>query len=275
MAIMLFLIPLFAVLSGLLIYRHNGRRQFLQLDLIQFLYTFILAPLFFLWVKTFVFFLLRSEASVSLTVGQMFIIDTVVSLLSFYMYAFVVMHSLTKTFRINTEKDPLYDLFHHSEYIHLWLSHIVTAIGTMVLLLVLAAVNIFFPLTIAMSKLVFYLVCLAGIGVGGISFVGLWLTDPRQDGRRYMRLMKLAIGISFVLLVSAYFLLNPNFVAAYSLFWFVFFVFSTMLVLSFFSYRSLRVNDLLTRLANAHKDTQQWGINLQLFTKSDTPKTKG
>lgn len=256
-------------------YRLTGRREFLQLDLIQFLYTFILAPLFFLWAKTFIFFLLRSEATISLSTGQMFTIDTAFSLFLFYMYAFIVMHSLTKTFRLNSEKDPLYDLFHHSEYIHLWLTHIVTSIGAMLLLVILAIINIYFPLALFMSKTIFYLVCAGGVLIGSIGYVGLWLTDPRQDGRRYMRLMKLAIGICFALLTVAYFVVNPRFDAGFSLFWFVFFTFSTMLIWSFFTYRSLRIYDLLARFANANKDTERWGINPQLFKLSGKPKVKG
>lgn len=275
MALVLFLIPLFTVLSGFLIYRHNGRRQFLQLDLVQFLYAFFLAPLFFVWVKTFTFFLLRSDESIQLSTGQLFAIDTAVSLLLFYMYAFFVMHSLTKTFRLNTEKDPFYDLFHHSEYIHLWLTHIVTSIGTMLLLVLLATINVFFPLTVHMSEALFYLVCAGGIVMGSVGFVGLWLTDPRQDGRRYMRLMKLAIGVAFALLASLYFIVNPAFSQEFALFWFVLFCFSTMLVWSFFSYKSPRVYAFIARFADKHKDTEHWGNNPQLFTKSDTPKMKG
>lgn len=275
MAVILFLIPLFAILSGFVIYRHNGKREFLQLDLIQFCYTFILAPLFFIWAKTFIFFLLRSELNVSLSAGELFTIDTAFSLFLFYMYAFVVMHSLTKTFRLNAEKDPLYDLFTHSEYIHLWLTHIATSLGTMLLLIILALVNLFFPLSLAMSKPVFYLVCFAGVLAGSVGFVSLWLTDPKQDGRRYMRLMKLGIGFSFFVLASAYFVADPSFSSAYSLFWFVFFTFSTMLIWSFFTYRSLRVNSLMERLASAHKDTEQWGVNPQLFSTSVQPKKKG
>ncbi len=272
---LLYLIPLFAILSGFLIYRHNGQREFLQLDLIQFCYTFILAPLFFLWAKTFVFFLMRSEIGIQLSVGQLFAVDTAFSLFLFYMYAFIVMHSLTKTFRLKSEKDPLYDLFSHSEYIHLWLTHIVTSIGTILLLLILAIVNSFFPLAVTVSKWVFYLTCSGGVFIGSIGFVALLLTDPRQNGRRYMRLMKLAIGVAFALLAITYFVVDPAFNAGYSLYWFIFFTISTMLIWSFFTYRSLRVNQLFTRFRNAHKDTELWGVNPQLFTTSDNPKKKG
>lgn len=272
MAIVLFLIPLFAILSGFLIYRHNGRRELLQLDLIQFCYAFILAPLFFMWAKTFVFFLLRSEANSVMSPGQLFIVDTAFTLFLFYMYAFVVMHALTKSFRLKTEKDPLYDLFHDSEYIHLWLTHIVTSIGMMLLLVILALVNVYFPMTFTMSKLGFYLVCASGVFLGSIGFVGLWLTDPRQDGRRYMRLMRLAIGVCFIILATAYFVADPSFNYHYALFWFVLFVFSTMLVWSFFTYRSLRVKGLFARFADKHKDTELWGVNPQLFTTSEKPK---
>lgn len=275
MTVILYLIPLFTILSGFLIYRLNGRREFLQLDLIQFCYTFILAPLFLIWAKTFIFFLLRSEVNARLSVTELFTIDTAFSLFLFYMYAFIVMHSLTKTFRLNTEKDPLYDLFHHSEYIHLWLTHIATSLGVLVLLVVLGLVNVFFPLALTMSKTMFYLVCVGGSVMGNIGFVALWLTDPRQAGRRYLRLMKVAIGVLFVVLTTVYFVVNPSFTASFSLFWFVFFAFSTMLVWSFFTYRSHRVFKFLEHFASAHKDTELWGVNSQLFSMSDKPKVKG
>jgi hypothetical protein len=268
MALLLFLIPLFGIASGFYIYRHNGQREFLQLDLIQFLYTFILAPLFFIWAKTFIFFLLRSESTIMLSAGEMFTIDTAFTLFLFYIYAFIVMHSVTKSFRLNTEKDPLYDLFSHSEYIHLWLSHIVMALGLMILLLILALVNLFFPLVTTMGKLTFYLICAAGIVSGSIAFIGLLLTDPRQTGRRYMRLMKLAIGVTFSVLAITYFLVDPQFAGRYSLYWFIFFMFSTMLVWSFFSYRSSKAQAFFNTVINSSKDTPWWGKNSQLFTTS-------
>lgn len=275
MAILLYMIPLFAVLSGFLIYRLNGRHEFLQLDLIQFLYTFILAPLFFIWAKTFVYFLLRSEVGFRLSTGELFTIDTAITLLFIYIYAFLVMHSVTKSFRLQAEKDPLYDLFQHSEYIHLWLSHIATMLGAMMLMVVLALVNISFPLVTSMAKLSFYGICTAGIIVGNIGFVGLWLTDPRQIGRRYMRVMKLAIGLAFAILASVYFIADPDFNARYGLYWFIFFVFSTMLIWSFFTYRSPRIHGLIDRLVMKHKDTNWWGINSQLFSMTHKKETKG
>ena len=203
-----------------------------------------------------------------LSAGELFTIDTAFTLFLFYIYAFIVMHSVTKSFRLNTEKDPLYDLFYHSEYIHLWLSHIVIALGAMVLLLILALINLFFPLATTMGKLTFYVICAAGVVLGSVAFIGLLLTDPRQTGRRYMRLMKLAIGASFSVLAITYFLSGPQFTGPYSLYWVIFFVFSTMLIWSFFSYRSSKVQAFFNTVVNASKDTPWWGKNSQLFKMS-------
>ncbi len=275
MSFLLYIIPVLAFLSALFLYRYNGDYQLLKLDLVQFFYTFVVAPLFFVWAKTFVFYLLRSELTFSLSQGQMFAIDTTFSLLVFYLYAFFVMHALTKSVRLMVERDPLFDVFNHSEYIHLWLTHLVMIMGGMLLFVTMALINVFFPVPWQMAHTMFYLVCVGGFITGCVVYVAIWLTDPRQTGRHYMRLMKLAVGICFSIVAGSYFIFNPNFSPQYGLFWFVLMLFTAMLMLSFFTYRSKRIRSLVDRLSEKGKDTDQWGINPQFFNVSEKPKVKG
>lgn len=271
---MLYVIPILTILSGFFIYRHNGKKEVFSLDLVQFFYTFLLAPLFFVWAKSFVYFLMRSELGLDLSPGQIFTIDTALTVSMLYVYAFIVMHSLTKSFRLKVEQDPFYDLFGHSEYIHLWLSHIVMAIGGMMLFFVIGFVNVFFPLEWRLNPHIFYLLCFGGVITGSVAFLGLLLTDPKQEGRRYMRLMKLAIGMFFLFQITIYFLADPDFNSAYGMFWFNFFAFTTMLVWSFFTYRSSRIKSWFDRITHANKDTDLWGMNTQLFSTPQNSETR-
>lgn len=270
---MLYVIPILTILSGFVLYRHNGKKELFSLDVIQFFYTFLLAPLFFVWAKSFLYFLLRSELGLSLSPGQIFTIDTAFTLVLLYIYAFIVMHSVTKTFRLKTEQDPLYDVFNHSEYIHLWLSHISIAIGGMMIFCIMGIFNVFFPLEWLLATPLFYLLCAGGVLTGSVAFLGLMLTDPKQEGRRYMRLMKLAIGLFFLFQVSVYFAIDPDFNSKYGMFWFNFFAFTTMLIWAFFTYKSSRIRSWFEKITRANTDTEQWGINPQLFGPSDSNKT--
>ncbi|MCA9370211.1 hypothetical protein KC686_03570, partial [Candidatus Woesebacteria bacterium] len=125
LTIFLFAIPILSSLSGLLLYRFIGKKQLFKLDSIQFLYAFVLAPLLFVWAKTFFYTLVSTQnLGIALSSNDVFILDTVFSTFLLFIYAFVVMHSLTKTFNVRMKDDPLYNIFHHSEYFHLWLTHL-------------------------------------------------------------------------------------------------------------------------------------------------------
>ncbi len=267
MSIFLYVIPLLALISGVYIYRHNGKFELFNLDLVQFFYTFLLAPLFFVWAKSFIYLLLRTELGDTLSSNQLFLADTAFTVIMLYVYAFLVMHSLTKTFRLKSEQDPFYDLFKHSEYIHLWLSHIVVLIGGMAMFFLLGVANVFFPTQWVLRDALFTLLVLGGIVSGMLSYLGIALTDPKQEGRRYMRLMKLAIGCYFLLVVSSYFILSPSFNSYYGMFWFVFFFFTTMFVCALLTFRSSKINNWFIRFTNKNKDTDFWGMNTQLFSK--------
>lgn len=268
MNLVLLLIPIFAVFAGFFIYRHNGKHELFRLDLVQFFYIFVLAPLIFVWAKTALYFLAKSELGTSLSVGELISLDTLLSVFLLYIYAFAVMHSLTKSFRLKAEQDPWYDLFGHSEYIHLWLTHIVVNIGSLTFLVIMAMLNAFLPLSWNLTRPSMILLCALGAVSGTVVFMSIWLTDPHQEGRRFMRLMKLAIGMGFLFLVSGYLLMDIPFQGSYGLFWFVFPLFAAMVLWAFVTYKSARASRLVAKFGHQSKDTVWWGVNPQLFAST-------
>lgn len=266
MLVFLFLIPILVIISGILVYPHNGKREFLKLDLVQFFYAFVVAPLMFVWLKTFMYVLLKTELGNALSQGQVFVIDTAFSVLSLYIFAFVVIHSLTATFNRRLVRDPLYDIFAHSEFFHLWLSHIVMFSGLLAILTILAFVNIFTPLQFNMSKAGFYVLCGSGILAGTFAFLMVWLSDPKQEGARFMRIMKLLFGLFFMMYTVVYFIFTPSFAASSGMYWWSFFSVATLATWSLFTYKSVRAYTFFERISDRFKHLK-WGSNIQLFNK--------
>ncbi len=266
MMIFLLLVPLLALGSALLVYRFTGRLQLLKLDLVQFMYMFVISPVLFVWLKTFLYFLVKRELGMTLSPSDLLIIDTVFSTLFLYVYAFVVMHSVTKTFNLKMSQDPLYDLFHHSEYIHLWLTHLVMFIGTMGFLTSFALFNIAVPLSFVLNKEAFYALCASAIGGGLFTFLSVLTSDPRQENANFMRIMKLAFGIYFMIHVAIFFIFDPSFSAEYAIYWWSLFLFATTVTCSLFVYRSPRARSFMQRLSDRLKHSE-WDFRAQLFTK--------
>lgn len=227
MKIFLLLIPLITVAIGVLIYKlQNKKKEFLKLDLVQFIYLFLIAPTMFVWSKSFIFYILRNELQLKLTVTELFIIDTVFSVLSFVVIAAIAIHSLTKTFWIKRHHDPEFDIYHLSEYFHLWWSHIVMWGGGMILGTFMSIVNVIVPLElVTATKLQFY--SLFGLGlIFGISFFYIiWNSDPQQGN--YMRLMKLFLAFSLLIHIVIYFIFEPAFNISYGVYWFMLSTFSS------------------------------------------------
>lgn len=227
----LFVIPFLAMISGLLLYQKNGRREFLKFDMVQFFYAFVLAPMMFVWLKSFLFFILRDELGLGLSVTGLFVYDTVFSLVFMFVYAFVVIHSLTKSFENKRYKDPLFDVFSHSEVLHLWVSHTITYTGSAALLVFLSAVNLNFPLDVELGRVSFYLILLSGGILGIVLYAAIWLSVFQEQ---FLRLMQLLFGVVFLLHVLAYFVWSPAFGASLVVYWFNLSLFSMLVGLSFF-----------------------------------------
>lgn len=246
---------LFAPVAGNYIYKHNGKKQVFNLDLVQFVYLFVLSPILFVWMKSFLFFILRSESSLSLSVGELFVIDTAFTLAAFFIFSAVAIHTLTKTFWLRKNRDPEFDLFHLSEYYHQWWSHIVIFVGAMVLVTFISLANVISPLTVMHSQWQLYLVITVGFLFGMVFFLSIWNADPKQ--RNFMKLMKLFVGLFFVLHVGVYFILDSLFRLSYGVYWFVFSMFIAMVISGLFFQRSKWINKFRKRLQH-----QGWGENI-------------
>ena len=258
MVLALLIVPLFAYLAILILYRHNGKREVLKFDLVQFAYAFVILPIFFVWLKSFIYFIFKHELGVGLSTGQLFAIDTAFSLLFLYIFAFVVIHSLTKTFNLKHYRDPLYDLFAHSEYYHVWLSHVVMFAGGMLGGTLLSIVNLFVPLSLAVGKVVFMGVLGLGFGAGLLVFAGVWLADP--DQAQFMRLMKLTFGFFFMVHVVLYFLFDPKFSIDQVVYWFIFMILTACVICSFFFERSKKAVSWTSKLKH-----QMWEKKLYVL----------
>jgi hypothetical protein len=264
MMTLLYLIPVFSIISAVVVYRLNGKREFLKLDLVQFFYAFILSPVLFVWLKTFLYFLLRVEANVILSAGQLFLIDTIYSTFFMYVFAFVVIHSLTKSFNLKQTTDPLYNLFEHSEFFHLWLTHLIMYLGGMILLTILASINIWFPLDVKISESMFHLLFGSGFLCGFLMFMIVWLSDPKQEKANFMRVMKLSFGIVFLIHVVLYFVFSPPFSPALGLYWWSLNAFTALVICSLFAYKSERALSFFDKMSDFLKHST-WGNNIQLF----------
>ncbi|MBD3279599.1 MAG: hypothetical protein GF390_02710 [Candidatus Pacebacteria bacterium] len=260
MQLLLLVIPSLAVVSAVLIYRHNGKKEVLKFDLVQFVYAFVLSPALFVWLKSFLFYLVKTDPELNFSSTQMYALDTSFSVLFMFVYAFIVIHSLTKSFNLKRKEDPLYDVFRHSEYFHLWLTHLVMYLGIMLIATVVSFTNLFLPLELETNRLGFYLLLLVGVFGGLGAFSGVWLSDPEEAN--FLRIMKLASGLVFLLHVIVYFLIEPGFSIKYGFYWLTLMTFATAVFCFFFFHRSEKAKGLLEKFKH-HK----WEFKADIFKK--------
>lgn len=261
--LLLVILPFFMIAFGYTVYKFQGKKQFISMDAVQFLYTFLVAPMIFVWFKLMLFVLLRNELGVSLTPNQWFFYDTVFSVLFLFMYAFVSMHSLTKSFRLRKDNDPFYDLFYHSEYIHLWLSHHAMLYFGMAFFSLFAFLNLFFPLELTLESWQFYLVLVLGVVLGPAVYVGILMADPRQATRKFMRFVKLAIASFAILHMILYALFDPSLSPDYIIYWFFACFFVSLAICASLTFKSKRAVSVFEQAADVFRH-YKWGINMEL-----------
>lgn len=218
MKILLALIPILAILAGAVVYKQHGKREILRFDSVQFFYAFILMPVAYVWFKGFLFFLLQSQLQTFISQADILFWDTVYSVLFLFLYAFTVIHSLTKSFQLKRKKDPLYDLFEHSEYYHMWMTHSVILVGGMILFLLLAALNAWIDLPLAISRQQFYSLLLLALGMSWLIFQ-MFLLLKYSDFWN-VKLIKLLVGIFFVLHIIVYAVFEPSFAGEKVMYWY-------------------------------------------------------
>lgn len=247
MHLLLLIIPLAAVISATVLYQKTGKRDFLKLDLVQFVYAFVLAPLTLVWMKSFIYYLLRQEIDLRFSMDEIFLVDSVFSVLAMFVYAFIVIHSITKSFELKRYSDPLYDVFTHSESLHLWISHTALYLGTMALFTTVSLFNAYFPLEIMMPKVIYYLFLGFSFMAGVSGFAGIWMSNF-TDKVTFLRLMKLGIALAFILHVVVYFLVDPSFNPNQIVYWMMFMSFLAMTICAYIFERSERTAGFFERL---------------------------
>ena len=219
------------------------------MDLVQFIYAFLIFPVGYVWLKNFIYILLRNEIGVNLSLGEWFTIDTVFTIFFMYFYAFGIMHALTKTFSLHLNRDPLYDIFDNSKYFHEFLSHIGMYAGIILLITLLSLVNSAFPIIIENKKSTMYLVIGAAWATGFLGYIGMFFsTDKGFQYSKYKRIMKLIFGFCFLVQALFYFFLHPSFTLQYSAFWFVFIALTSIIVSMFVFNPTKRFGKILQRL---------------------------
>jgi len=231
MKIVLALVPLLALLTSVLVYNQNGKKEILRFDMVQFFYSFILMPTVFIWFKGFLFFLLKSELGGVISQNELFFWDTIYSVLFLFLFAFVVIHSLTKSFELKRNKDPLYDLFEHSEYYHLWVSHTIIFVGAMALSTLISAINIWIDSTFLLSKLSFYIALATAPIISAVAFKAFKIADFGDF--RFLKLMKLFSGLFFLIHGIIFIIIEPAFDSTKIMYWYTANVFGVLSIISF------------------------------------------
>jgi len=212
----LMLLPIGILVTGFLIYRFVGKKELLKMDLVQFIYAFIITPTLIIWIKTVVFYNLNSAGIYDQE--DKFFVDTLITVVLLFFFAFMVIHSLTKTFAIKKNKDPLFNVFEHTEYFHMWLSHLATLSTALLTMFIVGNLNIFFPLLSLQANINLYL----GIAVGilfGFLFYQVLFVNKVEKQQKFDRVMKLQTYIYTFLIVTAYIIFRPKFDPAYSIYW--------------------------------------------------------
>ncbi|MGE5042095.1 MAG: hypothetical protein ACM3IJ_04280 [Candidatus Levyibacteriota bacterium] len=263
LTVVIFLVPVLAAVSGLYLYQHTGKKEILKFDLVQFVYAFILTPIVYVWLKTFLFAFLVTQLNLKLSVTDIFIADTAFTVIFLYVFAFQVIHSLTKSFELKRLRDPLYDIFQHSEFFHLLTSHVILYVGGVILLGIISTVNALIPMKVSANMLVFYIMLVLGLLAGATIHTWIMLTDDEFDVKfpKFEMFVELVFAVSFIYDIGLYFFLRPGFNMSQGFYWFEFatmggFVISSLLVersqtlvkyLRKFHYKSPRLTDPLVQ----------------------------
>ena len=262
MKVLLLSIPFFTALFGIALYKfQDGKgREVFKLDFVQFMYLFVLSPTIYVWAKSFLHYILRNEIDIALSATDIFIVDTAFSVVAFFTFAALAMHSLTKTFWLKRHHDPEFDMYHLSEYFHLYWTHIAIWTGIMLLIAFISFINLFVPIQVEHAAAAFYTVLSFGALFGSLLFMSIWGSDPGQGN--FMRLMKIVLMCMFILHVGVYYVLEPAFKLQYAAYWFSLFLFLAGSFSSMFFERSARVKKIRNFWLHVG-----WGENkgIQLF----------
>ncbi len=261
-------IPFCIFLSVVVLYRHQGKKEFLKFDLVHFLYAFVFAPLMFLWLKFVLYYLLQGEDS-SFSLKETFVYDSLLSMSMLYVFAFIVIHTLTVSFSLKKKRDPGYDIFHHSEFYHIWVSHAAIYAGGMVVATLASFFNLFYPFYVANNKAYLVLLMVLGGGIGLLSYGSISFFSTSFSSRtsaRFSRFMKLLYLIFVLAHLFIYFLLSPPLSLRVGTYWFFTSTFAVLATCGIFLDRSQKAKKLIHKI-HASPHTQDIITKVSPLTK--------
>ncbi len=247
--VLLILLPIFIMICVLYLYRFSGRKEFLRFDLVQFIFAFFVYPVAYIWMKQFLYILLREEIGVLFSIGQWITIDTIFTIFFLYFYAFGIIHSLTKSFNLKVNRDPFFDVFEQSEYFHQFITHVGMYVAGFILFVIFGVINSFFPFDIVIQKNPFYTILGSAIAAGMLCYIGAFIsTDKGMGYQKYKRIMKLTFGMSFAILAITYFVQKPAFNLQFAMYWFAITLFTTLIASMFIFNPTRKFGKLLRTL---------------------------
>lgn len=267
--------PILALIVSFLLYRQTGKKELLKFDIVQLLYAFVIAPLMFIWLKSFLYYILTVESAYAPTPANLFLIDTTFSVVFLFIYAFIVIHWVTKSFEVKRYKDPLFDILSHSETLHLWVSHTFMFWGITLLLLMLALANVFFPMDVQATRPQFFLVLFLGYISGWIGYAGVWLANFTES--KFLLVMRLCFALYFAILSFTYFMSGITFSPTYGVYWFLFMGGLGLTSGSLLLERSNKIVRFVNKFTHKHKDGWQKGnfltlLSVELGRKKESPQ---
>ncbi len=216
MLLFFILLPLLICSSALYLYRFSGRRELLNFDVVQFLYAFVLLPTMFVWFKSALFVILRDQVGLSLSMTQLFMIDTVFSTVGLFISFFIVIHSLTKSINLIVTKDPLVDVHELSEYFHLSFSHFAIYLGELVLVIMISLLTIFLP-WYGGTWSIATIVILLGVAAGVYFYMSV--INFEVASRNFLRIIKILLGLTLLIQMTGYYLKDVTFSPEYMGYW--------------------------------------------------------
>jgi hypothetical protein len=219
-----FAFPAILTLLTAVLYRFSGRKELYNLDLVQVLYMFVFGPLFFVWGKAMLLFLLFQQVNLfqEVTVKKVFLIDSIYSILFLIVYAFNTIHSLTKSFSLKKKKNRQLDIFLLAEYFHLDFSHLFIFAGGVFILTFLGLVNAFFPVEDIILRPIFFVALGFSVAAGvayARSIYNYYKSIKERRSRKFRVYMTAAQSICVLMLLVTYFVLELGVDSRYIFFW--------------------------------------------------------
>jgi hypothetical protein len=149
-----------------------------------------------------------------------FAIDTLFTVLFLYLAIVKTVHGITKSFSLKVKKEPEFDIFQVSEYLHMWWSHLAMYILGFVILLFISVINLLYPFAeVDFTKNGFLIFLLIGQFLGLVIFFGV--VNTKLKSGNFQSFMKILFALCSTVQALLYIFYRPAFSAVYLGYWFV------------------------------------------------------